>query len=217
MKKWLMTILLSFTVMLYGCKGLTNEVTPFRSAVNNFKIQETSGYYFKTTQSIDNTTYNEDSVDARIQWDELKMYIEFYEKRLNPFESDSLYSEKNYTTYFYNNQIGYQLDDETVTWKSGTQEEYLTFGLPIKANGLNIKQFETYEVTEVEGSKTLQARMKITKNILGYNQTVEYLDLTIVLDVNNKLVSMEIILQQELTQIHMQFEVYYEPQVVIIP
>lgn len=217
MRKWMICLLLLLLTVLSGCEMVINDVTSFRSAINNFDVHDTTGYYFKTTQYESETILNEDTIDLRIDWENLKMYTLFYEKHLNAFHSDKVFGERAYTTYFYDNQIGYQEDESAVTWQAGALEQYTAAKLPIKPDGLFAKQFETYEVIKGETTKTITGRMKSPKALLDFSADIEYLDLIIIINNDSTIVSIELTIQLSTTRIQMVFEAYYEPQVIIIP
>ena len=209
MKKLL--ILCFILVSLSGCQK-TKETDPFVKAIQNFDIQNTYGFQYDLIVQYNQQDYHLKQTVLKLNMDERKAITSFYEKMLAPFEADALYTETTDLTYFNNNQKGV-LHGEEITWSSMTIDDYLSYEFPITTE--DIENLTDLRIVKRD-SDFLGGRVKDTSSWTTHDETIEYIDIEIIIR-DGKLMNIRVQIKQVLTTTVILFTVFDEPQTVLIP
>lgn len=213
MKKVVVLVLLVF--ILNGCTIKPSELTPFNQAISNYDETKTFGYMYHSIQTIGDEVINEDRITQRIDWINGKAYTETYEKRVGLLNDGDAYTEHYQTTYYHNDQIGHQIGEEDVTWIPGSIAEYIQNELPITP--IYEIYFEGFVINELESSKQVKGTIKQPSKVIKNGDDVIKMDLTIEIDTEGLLTLIYIEIEYPLSTVTITYEVFYEPQTVVIP
>ena len=216
MKRLLIIVVFLFFLTLSGCAKESDKSSKFRLAMMNYDYKQTTGYYFKSTQMIEGQKGNERIITQKIDWENQKAYTEIYERTVDNFNVNSKFTESSQTTYYHQNQIGLQTEDESVTWQTGTLEAYINNKLPIRTVYDSILE-PGYLIKETESGHTLIGTIKDPSQIITNADNIKRLDIEIGITFEGLLAFIQIEIVYPNSILLIDYQVYYEKQTVIIP
>lgn len=216
MKRFILISVFLLMVTVSGCTVINDDSSKFRLAMTNYDETKTFGYYFQSTQTIDDKKGNERIITQKIDWENGKAYTEVFERSILEFNSESVYSESSHTTYYYDGQIGFQVEDGEVSWQIGSLEAYIDNKLPIRTIYSSYLE-PGYLIEESESGLTLTGTLIDPSKIIKDDENIQRIDIKIGITLEGLLAFIKIEIVYPNSELWIDYQVYYEKQTVIIP
>lgn len=224
MKKMISLLFLSMLFVITGCTPNPNynpEITAINTMIQAFKLDDYHGFVMHTTQydGEENILNSESWIQQIDRSDQIKIMTEISTQTLAPFNLDHMFIHTTTVYYFYNNQMGTQVDEGSIIWEESTLENYQTFRFPIKR--VRTEYFQTYNISMDGSSSVLSATLNTNYMDDALGQTIgglKEMAFTLTYSTTEKRITHVVIhLGFELTHIVIEMTPLMEPVQVIIP